>query len=384
MLDPLAAAISMHDDIVAQRQQTQADRRIAAPIIDAVIEARLNRLMLSEQYNGWALPPVEMLRVLETLAGADPSVAWVIWNNALPCLYSRLLTPASRDELFAEPGWIYANSSRPSGTAAITDGGYRISGRWAMVSGCELAEWAMLMCVVEQNGNLRFTMPGEPEMRLVFVNKAEFEIVDTWYVGGLCGSGSHDVVVDDCFVNAARTFSPMDPSSLDEPLGRVPILSTLAAGLSAQLLGVAQAAVETAVEIGRSKTTPGPSADMRDRSSTQISVASQAAAVDAARLYLHHVVERLWQTAAGEVASCTDEIADVWAASLHADEVGHQAVESMYAAAGTTAIYTRCPLEQAHRDVRVMLQHFVAQPICFEEVGRYRLGLEPAYPPLWG
>jgi len=381
--DPLAAAIAMHDTIVAQRHQTETDRRIAAPVVDALLEARLNRLLLPQQYAGWALPAVELLRVLEVLARAEPSVAWVIWNNALPCLFGRALTPSARAELFADPNWMYANSTQPSGTAAIADDGYRISGRWSLVSGCELAEWVMLMCIVEADGAIRFTMPELPEMRLVFVNRAEFEIIDTWHVGGMRGTGSHDVAVDDCFVTEAHTFSPMDPSNIDEPIGRVPIISTLAAGLSAQLLGVAQAAVETVVSIGRTKTSPGASADMRDRSPTQIAVAAHAAAVNAARLYLHHVVERVWHQASQKETVGQDEIAEVWAAALHADAIAGTAVDAMYAAAGTTAIYRQCSLEQAHRDVRVMLQHLAAQPLCLEEVGRYKLGLEPANPQLW-
>jgi alkylation response protein AidB-like acyl-CoA dehydrogenase len=384
ILDPLAAAVSMHDTIVAHRQQTQTQRRIAGPVLDALRDAKLHRLGLTKQYDGWALPAVELLRVFETLARADASVAWVVWNNAGPCLYSRLLTPAARDELFADSSWMYANFTRPSGKAAIADGGYRVSGRWSLTSGCELAEWVMLMCSVEENGSVRFTMPGTPEMRLVFVHKTEFEIIDTWHVGGLQGTGSHDVMVDDCFVAGSRTFSPLDASTIDEPIGYVPMISTLAAGLSAQLLGVAQAAIETTQEIGRSKTTPGTTVDMRDRSPTQIAVASQAAAVNAARLYLHHVVESVWQTASEKQAPSKDQIADVWAAALHADEVARDAVDAMYAAAGTTAIYTSCPLEQAHRDVRVMLQHIVAQPVCFEEAGRHMLGLESAFPQLWG
>ena len=381
--EPLAAAISMHDAIVAQRARTQAERRIAEPIVAALTDARLNRLMLPVQLNGWALPAVELLRVLEALARADASVAWVIWNNTLPCLYSRKLTPDARADLFAERNWLYANSTRPSGKASIVDGGYRVSGRWSLVSGCELAEWAMFMCLVEADGELQFAAPGLPEMRLAFVNKREWEVIDTWHVGGMSGTGSHDVVVDDRFIETARTCSPMDPSSLDEPVAYLPIVSTLAAGLSAQLLGAAQLAVDTVVAIGRSKTSPGVSADMRDRSPTQIAVAAHSAAVNAARLYVQQAVERVWRKALDKHTATTDDIAEVWAAALHADDVARLAVDAMYAAAGTTAVYTDCPLEQLHRDVRVMLQHIVAQPLCVEEVGRYKLGLDSVNPQLW-
>ena len=58
----------------------------------------------------------------------------------------------------------------------------------------------------------------------------------------------------------------------------------------------------------------------------------------------------------------------------------HRALDALYTAAGTSAIYQTCPLERAHRDFRVMLQHIVAQPLWLEESGRIAMGLNPVNP----
>jgi len=40
------------------------------------------------------------------------------------------------------------------------------------------------------------------------VPRSDFEILDNWYVAGLCGSGSKDLEVKDEFVPTDRTLDP--------------------------------------------------------------------------------------------------------------------------------------------------------------------------------
>jgi hypothetical protein len=72
------------------RHTTENDRRIAEPIVQAIRKSDLCRILLDTsappQYT-----PEEWLRVLETLAGAEASVSWLIWNNTLPCFWARFL-----------------------------------------------------------------------------------------------------------------------------------------------------------------------------------------------------------------------------------------------------------------------------------------------------
>jgi alkylation response protein AidB-like acyl-CoA dehydrogenase len=378
--DPLAASALMKATLTNYRDETESQRRIPAKVVSALIDARLNRLVLTEDVGGCELPPVELMEVLATLAGAEASVSWVVWNNALPCWMSRFLTQAARSELFSDPTWFYANATRPSGKATRTKDGYRVSGHWTLVSGCELAEWVMLTCIVDIDGEVQFLQPGVPETRLVFVHRTELEIIDTWHVGGLRGTGSHDVVVKDSEVLAHRTFSPLTPVELDTPIARVPIISTMAGGMAAQLLGIAQSAIDTVIELGRTKVTADPAPNMRDRVPTQIAIASHPAAINGARLNLYQAVDSAWGKAcAGEPASY-DDIAKIWCAAVHACEIARQAIDSMYFIAGSSAIYQSSPLERAHRDARVMLQHVSSQPIWLEEAGRHTFGLEPINP----
>jgi len=360
----------------AHRDETETGRRLAPPVVDALRQTGLARMAVAETLGGLETSTVEALEVYELLAGAEASASWIAWNNSLPCLFGRHLAPAAREEIFADSSLLLANSTRPSGTATAEPGGFRVDGRWALVSGCELAEWLALMCVVGDPSSA-----GPPAMRLAFVRRDDSEIVDTWRVGGLRGTGSHDVIVEGVFVPEARVISPLgDESTLDRPIGRVPIVATLAAGFAAQALGVAKTATAVVGELARTKVTPGPVPDLRERASAQIGFAEAIAAIQAARAELFGSVEAVWHKAErGELIDAHD-VSRQWRAALFADQVSERVVDGMYAIGGTTSIYTSCPLERAHRDLHVMMRHVIAQPQWLEDAGRVAFGLAPTNP----
>jgi alkylation response protein AidB-like acyl-CoA dehydrogenase len=378
--DALVAARELSPLILDLREKTEATRNLAAPIVERLRAGRLCRLAVASELAGLETPSDAALDVYETLAYADASVSWVAWNNSLPCLLGRFLAPAARAEIFAEPQWLHACSTRPTGRATATSDGYRVHGRWGIVSGCELAEWIQLLCVVEdQNGEPRMLAPGVPELRFAYLRRGNCKILDTWHVGGLRGTGSHDVVVENVRVPHAMTLFVAEPSTLDGPLGRVPIICSMAAGYGAQTLGVAQSAIDTLVELTSTKAPPeGP--PLRERPGVLAEVARHNAALEAARVYLHACAAQLWRTAVAGGPPALDEITSLWCAALHAAEVAETAVDAAYAAGGINSLYTSCPLERAHRDMHAMRRHIVGQAMWLEDAGRVRLGAAPTHP----
>jgi indole-3-acetate monooxygenase len=378
-IDALTTARELRPLITRLRHETEGHRRIAQPIVDRLIETRLCRMALPTESHGLELEVSDALDVYEELAGAEASVAWVVWNNALPCLFARFLDPPARAEIFGEPRWLHASSTRPTGRAALERDGYRVSGRWALVSGCELAEWVMLMCLVEEGGAPRRTDSGEPELRLVCVRRSDFEVLDTWHVGGLRGTGSHDVVVADTHVPGRWTMVPGGPGKIDRPIGRVPIVCTMAAGYAAQALGIARACLDTAVALLKTKVTVDPGPGPRDRPAVQVSIARQAAALAAAREHLYSCVARLW-AASSEAPPTLEAITSAWGAAHHAAGVAKNLVDATYAAGGTSSLYVDCPLERARRDMDALLRHLIGQESWMEDAGRVALGMPPGNP----
>jgi alkylation response protein AidB-like acyl-CoA dehydrogenase len=378
-MDPLATARELLPLIRASRDETETQRRIAAPVVAALRSSRLCRIALPAEQGGLALPPRDALSIYELLAGAEASVSWIVWNNALPGYFGRFLQPGARAEIFGNPEALYAGSTRPSGRAAVDGEGFQVNGRWSLVSGCELAEWLALRCLVEENGQPRMLQPNVPEVRMVWVKRADTRILDTWHTGGLRGTGSHDVVVENVKVPRRHTLSPADGSSLAGPLGRVPIVCSMAAGYASQLLGMGSAAVDALVELTASKPVVDPGPAIGERPAVLAAVAEHRVRLAAARDHLHGCVARSWQAAEAQCCGPTD-IAAVFGAAHHAMAQGRGAVVAMHALAGASALYTSSPLERAHRDMHAMAAHIIAQPNFVEDTGRVQLGLKPLNP----
>jgi alkylation response protein AidB-like acyl-CoA dehydrogenase len=360
------------------RHTTENDRRIADPIVQALRESGLCRMLLDTgappRYT-----PEEWLRVLEILAGAEASVSWFVWNNTLACLWARFLDDTGRERVFSDSRRLFAGSTRPTGQAVATQGGFRLSGRWSLVSGCELADYVHLMSLVHEDGVPRMLAPDQPDLRVLIVPRGRYTILDTWYVGGLRGSGSHDIVVDDVFVPFEDSFAPAPPAASNSPLAQLPIIPIMIAGFGAQFLGMACAAITVTIEILRNKVSVDPGASIRERPGVLVDIASYSAAVAAARSHLHESMDALWEKVRHQLPTAEDRAA-LYSAGLYAATVARASVVAMHAAAGTTALYVDCPLERSLRDLQTMDRHIAAQPVWLEDAGRALLGHEPINP----
>jgi indole-3-acetate monooxygenase len=377
--EAIAAARELLPLITRLRDETETGRRIAPGIVDALRSQRLCRIAVPTGLGGLALAPVDALKIYELLAGAEASVGWIVWNNTLPCFFGRFLTPPARAEIFGNPDWLFAGSTRPSGRASVEGDSFRVSGRWSLVSGCEISEWMALRCVVVENGQPRMLQPNVPEARMAWVRRADVEILDTWHTGGLRGTGSHDVVLKDKVVPRKFTTSPLDGSSLEGALGRVPIVSNMAAGYAAQLLGMGAAAVDAIVSLASNKPAVDPGPSLGERPAVLAAIADHRASLAAARDRLHACVAKLW-AAAEEGSAALPAIADVYGAAHHAMARGRAAIDAMYALGGASSLYTSSPLERAHRDMHAMAAHVIAQPMWQEDTGRVILGAKPVNP----
>jgi alkylation response protein AidB-like acyl-CoA dehydrogenase len=183
------------------------------------------------------------------------------------------------------------------------DDGFRVSGRWSLVSGCELAHWIPVMCVITDGTEPRMLASlGVPELRMAYIPKGSYRILDTWYVGGLRGTGSHDIVVEDVLVPAERTFSIIGPKFLDRPLYRMPLGAIMSAGCASICVGIAHTAIDALLELGSSKVQVDLGPGLRDRPAVQAIVAESEAELEAARLLLHDALGELWAAGSQEMS----------------------------------------------------------------------------------
>ena len=373
---PSESARDIFELIQAHRDETEQLRRLAPAIVKQLQESGLFRLGLPKYLGGWEDNPVEVLKAYEILSSAEASVGWSVWNNHLACTFGRFLDEDSMNEIYKNPLDVYANSARPEGVAKIVSGGYMVSGRWTLVSGCELSDWFALRCLVTGEGLPTSLGPGA-KLKLFFIPKDAIEIIDTWSVGGLRGTGSHDIKVDNYFVEGAYAVDFESPVVIDNPYSRLPIGCLNSAGCASIALGIFKAALDDLIKICLEKVTPGKNTDLRDRERIQSVVAKGKTSLNSLRLQLHNAVSVLWVESIKGNSYSDEQLADVWSASCAAALTSRSMVSEIYAAAGTVSLYTKNRIERAHRDVHAVLQHGIVQPHWMNHAGMAYLGITP-------
>lgn len=373
---PTDAAKEIYDLAILYREETESTRKLASAVVERLSKLKLFRMGLPKSLGGWEGNPVETLKVYELLASAEASVAWIVWNNHLACTFGRYLDETSMKELYDHPSHIYANSARPEGIAKMVPGGYMVSGQWTLVSGCELADRFVLRCLVTSEEAPATLGPGA-NLKLFFIAKKDVKVVDTWNVGGLNGTGSHDIIVKEVFVKEQYAVGFDSPVAIDNGYSRLPIGCINSAGCAAMALGVLKAATDDLINMCLDRVTPGKNPDLRDRVTVQAAIAKSKTVLASKRSQLHSSVATLWEESQNKNTFTDEQLADVWAASCEAAREARAMVSEIYAVAGTASLYKKYKIERAHRDIHAILQHGIVQPHWMHQVGMAYVGLTP-------
>ena len=214
----------------------------------------------------------------------------------------------------------------------------------------------------------------------MFFPAQQGELIDTWDVGGLRGTGSHDYAVRDLFVPATHTITWGDPPRVSGALYRLPRQALLDNAMAALPLGIARTAIDTLLALAGGQKPAGTGPALVQRTTIQADVARAEAQYQAARAFLYDSVAKSWQSVQAGRELSVHEFAMLRLARTHAVQAAVEAVDLMYTGAGGGAIYTKSPLERCFRDVHTITQHVSMNPANYEVSGRIFLGLEPDRP----
>jgi len=379
-IELLAFAENAKPFLRKHRALTESERRIPKVIADSLIESGVCRMALTKDVGGFETDPLVFCTVIETLAWAEASVAWIVWNNALPSLFARFLPERLRRHLYEDPRTLLASSTRASGRAVAEAGGYRVSGRWSLVSGCQLADWLPVMSVIVDGGRPRMLTPEIADTRLLIVPKEDYEILDTWHVSGLRGTGSHDVEIHEAFVPEERCFSWTGDVIEDTPFNRLPIFPLMAAGCASICLGTAQAALDAFRNIVETKVQADPTPSLKARDDVLASMATGEYQLEASRDAIRAALAEI-RDASFEGKEVTPTMkARLWRATTVTGQQTKAMIADLHTRAGTPALYIDSPLERAQRDILAITQHVILQPMHLANAGRASLGLQVETP----
>ena len=381
----LEAAIGLAGQIRAASEEIERGRRLPPRLAAAMKDAGVFGMAMPRAWGGPEVDPLTQFRVIEALAMADGSAGWCAMINSDGGYMTAFL-----DQDIARA--MYPDLRVPTGAAATTTGqavrvpgGYRVSGRFPFVSGCQHCEWVWLGCIVEENGVARVDGNGVPETRQCLLRLSQCEILDTWHTTGLRGTGSNDIVVRDEFVEEQHSFSFQDPKLIKRPGPLYAFPFMFVAKGSAPALGIARHAIDVVIESAAGKParryTVGERIEapkvLRDDVYVQEAVGRAETLLAAARAYFFDVMGDLWATLLDERQPSERQLALFTSAYPHVVGVCVDVVQLVYKAAGGTAVYQKGPLDRCLRDVLTMNQHVVGTLRTYEMAGRLLLGLEP-------
>lgn len=371
---------SLLPDIRARREEIERERRLPRHIAEALRGTRIFALSVPRTLGGEEAGPLDLMRHIETVAAADGSTGWCTMIGIGNNVAAGYMPESGAREVFADPTAPLAGIAAPMGTAIRADGGVRVSGRWPFASGITHAPWLWAGCIVMQNGSPRMT-PHGPEIVHVCMPVDDVEVHDTWYVSGLCGTGSNDFTAADVFVPDDRTFRLLDPSGhRAEPLYQMPALPLFVFQVPCVGLGIARAAIDEFHEVAQTRVPSLYSTVLADKAVAHVEIARAEVALGSARAFLHDTVEGMWETVRGGDAPTPRQLALGRAASTHAAETSAQIARTVSTLAGGTAIYSSSPLQRHARDADAVAHHFTMSPHVWEEAGRVLLGRETIVP----
>jgi len=266
-----------------------------------------------------------------------------------------------------------------------TDDGYVLNGKWSFASGCDHSSWIRLGAFITAP---RAAPPHDGAFFLLPIGDVEIE--DNWFVCGLSGTGSKNIVVRDAIVPRhrvllfAETRSGRTPGAQHHknPLYRLPLLVLGATMLASTAVGAARGALEAYLEMTTGRKTRGALAGgglaMAEFATVQLRFAEASAAVEAAEMLLkadlRDAVEML---RAGEEITVAERIR-CRRNQAYATKLAVEAVEALNASTGGYGLMLSNPVQRAWRDVNAVARHV---SLNWDAVGtmygQHAFGLEP-------
>lgn len=366
---PLADVIV---EIAARREEFDRLSHVPRDVIAKLKRAGVYRAATPKRFGGDALAPTAFLDMIERIAVADGSAAWVASFGSAN-VYLAALPLATQAQIYADgPDQVFAGGLFPVQAAKPADGGWRVNGTWKFASGCKGADWLGVGIGAASSGS---GAPGKP--RTAVFRPHQVEIVENWDVVGMQGTGSHDLRVTDQFVTDDWTFVRGGEPCVDEPLYRYPTIAYAAQVLAVVNLGLARAALDVANHMagGRKTTTGAP--QLADRAYYRIELAKAEAQLRSARAFFYDTTDDVWQSILAGNPVTPEQTSLLRLAATQIAREGADVVQRAYRLGGTMAIYRSHPLQRLVRDAMVVTQHAFLGEGNFDGAGAVFVGVPP-------
>ena len=376
----ISRAEAIRPAVEAASNEIEETRRLPRALLDRLHEARLFRLLLPRSSNGIETDPVTFFHVIETIARSDASTAWCL-SQAGGCAMSAayLDLPVAQSIFGDDPRAVLAWGPGPKVKAIECEGGFKVSGVWAFASGGRHATWLGAHCPIFQaDGSPRLDETGRQQERTMLVRTGDVQWTDIWNTVGLRGTASDQFALSDFFVRADHSITREFRLECREagPLYRMGAGTCYQVGFAGVACGIARGALDCFLDVARNKVPRGHKSPLRDNAVVQSNLAQADIDVRAARAWLLQSMAAIWRDLnAGKTITLEQRIT-IRGAATNAIHKARAAVDTVYNAAGATAIFENHPLERRFRDIHTVTQQLQGRLSHFETVGAWMLGAE--------
>ncbi|MEO1055689.1 MAG: hypothetical protein AAFY28_02105 [Actinomycetota bacterium] len=359
------------ENLVPLLRQKARDAEIARrpldEVIDAIRDSGLFALFVPRRHGGHEADIDTFFEVALTLSRADASMGWLAAFYMEHAFWFCNFPESFQKEIFSERPYVLApgSLSLAGASAEEVDGGYRLSGTWQWGTGIVHADWAMV-------GAMQSDADGNLAPRFFAVPREEVETIDTWYVSGMCSTGSLDLKIDDVFVPEDRCIDMIGLINADvpdqihhAPVFQTPLVPILGFASALSILGAAQGALEeyqtqTKKKIAAKQQRAGGTITDEGKPSV---VASAALTIEAAELLLRDVLRDVME----QRNTAPPETRGAWITRMaHAVFMCRGAVQDILSVTGASGSRLESPIQKAMRDIATGSNH-----IIFDRESRY-------------
>ncbi|MBL8555972.1 MAG: hypothetical protein JNL41_16970 [Phenylobacterium sp.] len=376
----VARAWKLKPLLAAHAAEAESLRRPVDSVWQALRDSGIFYHFVPKAYGGLEFDLDTFIDVILPLGEGCASTCWVasfcVEHNWMLAQFSK----AAQDEIFGG-GWPYVIApgvTMPPGRAEPAPGGYRLTGRWRWGTGVMHADWILATGMI----------PGEAPPRMLFFAfpAADAQVIDTWQMDGMAGTGSNDIATHELFVPEHRVIDMglmregcAPGAALHEnPLFRMPMLPFLGITAAIPAVGLARSAVATFRERLDVRILHGTTTKQGEKPAAQMRLARADMEARAAEALLRDAARQVMALAGQGRPSTAEQRIHLRVQIAWVMEACRRAIREVCEGSGSSAHALDNPLQRALRDVNVMASHVVYDmDLALELQGRALVGLPP-------
>ena len=370
--------------VEAHAAQAERERKPVDAVMQAIEDTGAYKFFVPKRYGGFEFSLKSFMEIGMLLGEGCLSTGWVVTFCMEHNWLLGLFNEQAQDEIFGRQPYIIAPGAlAPKGTATPVDGGYRISGRWEWGTGVMHADWVMVGAVTVGGD------PGSPELCMYLIPCDQVNVLDTWHVAGMVGTGSNDIEVTDVVVPSHLRQNITDMRDGGSPGAelhgsatyRMPMMPVLGLTAAAPAVGAARKAVALFRERLSSRDVYGTQEKQAQRAMAQARLANAQVAVENAETLLLHIARQVMDWGESGQRCETEERAHLRLQIATVVRQARDVVRAVVEASGAHAHFLDSPLQRSLRDLHTLSCHTVFDmDVGAELYGRLLLGFSPNAP----